>query len=110
MDGRAEAVFPVTKVIGRNSPCSIVDPKTPVPPTGVFSFDGPLSVGERRAPTVKAGKLIDRVAAGAPVRQLFVVQTLGHSWMPFPGVRADHRAGVEPAAIDAMVQRKRRRS
>src|SRR5690242_2221607 len=47
------------------------------------------------------GELIDRVAAGAPVRELLFVEALGHPRMPFAGVRADHRAGVELPAIDA---------
>jgi hypothetical protein len=45
--------------------------------------------------------LIDRVAAGAPVRQLLFVEALRHARVPFAGVRADHRAGIELPAIDA---------
>src|SRR5271169_6448480 len=46
-------------------------------------------------------ELIDRVAAGAPVRKLLFVEALGHARVPFAGYRPDHRAGVELAAIDA---------
>ena len=37
-----------------------------------------------------ARELIDRVAAGAPVRQLLLVEPLGHARVPFAGVRPDH--------------------
>src|ERR1700731_4685537 len=46
-------------------------------------------------------ELIDRVAAGTPVRELLLVEALGHTRVPFAGHRPDHRAGVELAAIDA---------
>jgi hypothetical protein len=46
-------------------------------------------------------ELIDRVAAGAPVRQFIFVEALGHARVPFIGFRPDHRAGIELAAIDA---------
>ena len=46
-------------------------------------------------------ELIDRVAAGAPVRQLLIVEALGHARVPFAGYGPDHRAGVELATIDA---------
>jgi hypothetical protein len=49
----------------------------------------------------QGGELIDRVAAGAPVRQFLLVEALGHARMPFAGVRPDHRAGIELATIDA---------
>src|ERR1700680_449686 len=49
----------------------------------------------------QARELIDRVAAGAPVRQLLVVEALGHARLPFAGYRPYHRAGIELAAIDA---------
>jgi hypothetical protein len=32
-------------------------------------------------------ELIDRVAAGAPVRQLLLVEALGHARVPFAGFR-----------------------
>src|SRR5437879_8568369 len=61
-----------------------------------------LVVGDREARTDgQGGELIDRVAAGAPVRQLLLVELLGHTRMPFAGYRPDHRAGIELAAIDA---------
>jgi hypothetical protein len=63
---------------------------------------GPLSVGDREARADgKGGELIDRIAAGAPVRKLFFVELLGHARVPLAGHRPDHRAGVEFAAIDA---------
>ena len=46
-------------------------------------------------------ELIDRVAAGAPVRQLLLVEALGHARVPFAGFRPDHRAEIELAAVDA---------
>jgi len=55
--------------------------------------------GEARADG-QGRQLIDRVAAGAPVRQLLVVKPLGHARVPFAGFRPDHRAGIELAAID----------
>jgi len=59
-------------------------------------------VGDREARADGQGsELIDRVAAGAPVRQLLFVETLGHARVPFAGFRPDHRAGIELAAIDA---------
>src|SRR5439155_23374675 len=61
-----------------------------------------LSVGDREARAdCECGELIDRVAPGAPIRQLLFVEALGHTRVPFAGHRPDHRAGVELAAIDA---------
>jgi len=61
-----------------------------------------LSVGDREARADrKCGKLIDRIAAGAPVRKLLFIEALGHTRVPFAGYRPDHRAGVELATIDA---------
>ena len=60
-----------------------------------------LSVGDREPRADRqGGELIDRVAARTPVRELFLIQPLGHAREPFAGVRADHRAGIKPAAID----------
>ena len=61
-----------------------------------------LCVGDREAGADRqCGELIDRVAAGAPVGKLLVVEALRHARVPFAGYRPDHRAGVELAAIDA---------
>src|SRR5712664_1986417 len=61
-----------------------------------------LCVGDREARAdCQCGELIDRIAAGAPVRELLFVEALGHTRMPFTGYRPDHRTGVELAAIDA---------
>src|SRR5205823_360739 len=61
-----------------------------------------LMVGDPEArPDGQRGELIDRVAAGAPVRKLLFVEALGHTRVPFAGYRPDHRTGVELAAIDA---------
>src|ERR1700682_6398052 len=49
----------------------------------------------------QCGKLIDRIAASAPVRKLLFVEALRHTRVPFAGYRPDHRAGVELATIDA---------
>ena len=61
-----------------------------------------LSVGDREARAdCECGELIDRIAPGAPVRQLLFVEALGHTRVPLAGYRPDHSAGVELAAIDA---------
>jgi hypothetical protein len=61
-----------------------------------------LCVGDREGRAdCQCGELIDRIAAGAPVRQLLFVEALGHRRMPFAGYRPDHRAGIELATIDA---------
>jgi hypothetical protein len=39
--------------------------------------------------------------ARAAVRKLFLIKPLGHARLRFAGVRADHRSGIELAAIDA---------
>jgi len=61
-----------------------------------------LCVGDRQARAdCQCGELIDRIAAGTPVRKLLLVEALGHARVPFLGDRPDHRAGLELAAIDA---------
>src|ERR1700736_5874817 len=61
-----------------------------------------LGVGDHEARADRqCGELIDGIAAGAPVRKLLFVETLGHTRAPLAGYRPDHRAGVELAAIDA---------
>src|ERR1700760_788006 len=70
------------------------------PSSSALMLGSRVGDGEARADGQRC-KLIDRVAAGAPVRQLLFIEALGHARMPFAGVRADHRAGIELAAIDA---------
>src|SRR6516225_1296053 len=66
-----------------------------------FCLTARLSVDDREPRADReGGELIDRVAARTPVRELFLIQPLGHARQPFAGVRADHRAGIKPAAID----------
>src|SRR5271166_5205627 len=61
-----------------------------------------LCVGDREARAdCQCSELIDRIAAGAPVRELLFVEALGHAWVPFAGHRPNHRAGFELTAIDA---------
>ena len=61
-----------------------------------------LCVGDREARAdCQCGELIDRVAAGAPVRELLFIEALGHTRLPFGGFWPDHRARVEPATIHA---------
>jgi len=61
-----------------------------------------LCVGDRQARAdCQCGELIDRIAAGTPVRKLLFVEALGHARVPFLGDRPDHRAGLELATIDA---------
>jgi hypothetical protein len=53
-----------------------------------------LCVGDREARADgQRGELIDRIAAGAPVRKLLVIEALGYVRAPFAGDRLDHRAG-----------------
>jgi hypothetical protein len=47
----------------------------------------------------EGGKLIDRVAARAPVRELLLIEALGHTRVPFAAYQPDHRGGVELSAI-----------
>jgi hypothetical protein len=59
-------------------------------------------IRDREARADRQGReLIDRVAAGAPVGELFFIEALRHARVPFAGVRPDHRAGIELTAIDA---------
>jgi hypothetical protein len=88
----------------RNPPMPIAQLQNPgVPPPG-FSLSH-LAGFRRRPPRYarprERGELVDRGAASAPVGKLFVVKLRGHVRMPLAGFRPDHRAGVEPAAIDA---------
>jgi len=46
-------------------------------------------------------ELIDRGAAGTPVGKFLFIELRRHMRLPFSGRRTDHRAGLEPAAIDA---------
>jgi hypothetical protein len=47
-----------------------------------------LCVGDREARAdCQCGELIDRIAAGAPVRKLLLVEALGHTRAPFAGYR-----------------------
>jgi hypothetical protein len=45
-------------------------------------------------PDRQGDQLIDGVAAGAPVRQLLLVEPLWHPRVPFTELRADHHAGI----------------
>src|SRR5882762_5416574 len=94
----------------RNSPQRDRRSEKPrLPPPGFFSCPPRLAalavalcVGDREARADReGGELIDRIAAGAPVRKLLFVEALGHTRVPFARHRPDHRAGVELAAIDA---------
>ena len=49
----------------------------------------------------QGGKLIHRIAAGAPIGKLLSIKALGDVRMPFTGYRPDYRIGVELAAINA---------
>ena len=61
-----------------------------------------LSVRDREARAdCECGELIDRVAAGTPVRKLLFIEAIGHTRLPFAGYGSDHRAGIELATIDA---------
>src|SRR4029077_2274313 len=71
------------------------------PHPGALSLSIDLSVGDRETRADgQGGELIDRITAGAPIRELLFVEALGHTRVPFAGYRSDHRAGVELATID----------
>jgi hypothetical protein len=73
---------------------SLSDMKTRVMPSS--------QVGDRKARADgERGELIDRIAPRAPIRQLLLVELLGHTRLPFARYRPDHRARVELATIDA---------
>jgi psiF repeat len=70
----------------------------------------PSCVRDREARADGQGReLVDRVAAGVPVRQLLLVEALGHTRVPFAGFRPDHRAGIELAAVDALLTSQQQR-
>ena len=92
-------------------------PESPGPPAGVFNLARCFAartlvgkktrlipgsrVGDRQGHAdCERGELINRVPAGAPVRQFLFVELLGHARVPFARYWPDHRAGVEFAAID----------
>ena len=55
-----------------------------------------LCVGDREARADgQGGKLIDRIAAGAPVRELLLIEALGHTRVPFLGYRPDLLSGKQ---------------
>ena len=61
-----------------------------------------LCVGDREARADgQGGMLIDRVPASTPVRELLLIEALGHTRVPFLGYRPDHRGGIELATIHA---------
>jgi hypothetical protein len=61
-----------------------------------------LSVGDRQArANCQCGELIDRIAAGAPVRKILFIELLRHTRLPFAGYRPDHRGRIELTTIDA---------
>jgi hypothetical protein len=97
----ASRAFAIHQAIERIPPARSPIPEDPGPPPG-FSLKRLLSVGDREAGADRqGGELIDRVAAGAPVRELVLLQALGHARVPFARIRADHGARIEPAAVDA---------
>jgi hypothetical protein len=66
-------------------------------------------VDDREArPDGQGRELIDRVAAGAPVRQLLVVEPLGHARVPFAGSGRITSPGSSWPQSTRIVQRKRR--
>jgi hypothetical protein len=72
----------------------------------VFARDHPpyarLCVGNREARADRqCGELVDRVTAGAPLRQLSLIEAVRHMRMPCAGYRSDYRIGIELTAIDA---------
>ena len=45
--------------------------------------------------------MINRITAGAPLRQLFLIEAVRHVRMPLAGYWSDYRIRIELAAIDA---------
>jgi hypothetical protein len=74
-------------------------------PSGVFyvaRLTETLYVGDRQARTDgQRGELINRIAAGLPIREFIFIKGFRHVRVPFPGHRPDHDAGLELPAIDA---------
>ena len=61
----------------------------------------PSAVGNGKASADRvSGKLIDRVAACAPIAKLVLVEAIGHMRLPFAEDRPDYRSGIELTAID----------
>src|SRR3954451_14677320 len=60
----------------------------------------PVCYREARADG-QCGELIDRIAAGSPVRKLLLIEALRHPRLPFADYGRDHCAGIELATIDA---------
>jgi hypothetical protein len=68
-----------------------------------------LCVGDRKARADRQGdELIDRIAAGAPVRKLLFVEALGHTRVPFAGTGRITAPGSSWPQSTRIVQRKRR--
>jgi len=85
-------------------------PKAPAPPAGVFNLARCFAartlvgkktrlipgsrVGDRQGHAdCERGELINRVPAGAPVRQFLFVELLGHARVPFARYWPDHPRG-----------------
>ena len=67
-----------------------------------------LSVGDREPRADReGGELIDRVAARTPVRELFLIQSLGHAREPSPGSGRITAPGSSRPQSTRIVQRKR---
>ena len=61
-----------------------------------------LSVRDRQPRADRQrGELIDRIAAGAPIGKLFIVEAFRYMRLPIAEYRLDHRTGIDPTAIDA---------
>ena len=99
MDDRAPALLARYQAIDRMSPCLIADGRKPRFPRRGFPSDGRLSVGNGEAGADRQSRqLIDRIAAGASVREFVLIELFGHTRTPsFAGAGAHHRTGIEPA-------------
>jgi hypothetical protein len=66
-----------------------------------------LAVGDRQACADRyRGELIDRIAAGEPIRKLLFIEVPMR--LPFAECRPYHRAGIDLPASTRIVQRKQR--
>jgi hypothetical protein len=60
-----------------------------------------LQVSDHEAPTDhQRSELVDRIAAGTPVRKLLLVEALGDMRVPLAGCRPDHSSRLDLATVN----------
>ena len=93
-----EGEFAVLGGQGKSQPLAGHAVKNQPWPGGRSDSCSAISNCEARADR-QGGKLVDRVAASAPVGELLVIEVLGHMRMPFAEDRPDHGSGIKLTAI-----------